>query len=96
MYQIDILKADIDNEEFLDKLYKNVLGRYIDESGKKYYLEQLNKGVSRKKIYIDIASSTEAIQKGYKIPEHLKNERVKPLKVKKHQRNIANMAVAYY
>lgn len=88
MYQIDILKADIDNEEFLDKLYKNVLGRYIDESGKKYYLEQLNKGVSRKKIYIDIASSTEAIQKGYKIPEHLKNERVKPLKVKKHQRNI--------
>lgn len=88
MYHIDILKADIDNEEFLDKLYKNVLGRYIDESGKKYYLEQLNKGVSRKKIYIDIASSTEAIQKGYKIPEHLKNERVKPLKVKKHQRNI--------
>ena len=45
--------------EFLEEIYKRLLGREIDEEGKRFYLEFLGKGQSRVSVVLSIIESEE-------------------------------------
>jgi hypothetical protein len=49
------------NIEFLANTYIRCFSRELDPDGKKYYLERLKKGFTRKSVFLDLASCPEAI-----------------------------------
>lgn len=55
----DIFRAE-DPSLFVGLIYKTLLRRMPDEEGFSFYLEQLNSGVNRKNVLVQIASSREA------------------------------------
>lgn len=55
-------KGNLSNEQFLDALYQNALGRATDDAGKSYWLSDLNNGQDRADVAISIIGSTEATE----------------------------------
>jgi len=54
---------DMNNDEFLDKLYENILGRDPDINGYNYWLNQLSSGIeNRHEILIGFSESSENIE----------------------------------
>ena len=49
----------LSNQEFVEKAYKTVLGRTPDRTGKKYWLEKLNEGLSKELIIYEFVFSKE-------------------------------------
>jgi SAM-dependent methyltransferase len=47
------------DEEFLEEIYKRLLGREIDGEGKRFYLESLDKGRTRISVVLSITESEE-------------------------------------
>jgi hypothetical protein len=51
------------NEEFVQLIYHNVLGRAAENKGFRYWLDQLNRGTPRGDIMLGFSNSTEFIRK---------------------------------
>lgn len=51
---------NLDGEALVDQLYLSVLGRYPDPHGRKVYVDQLSRGISKADIIWEIADSAEA------------------------------------
>ncbi|MCH8622813.1 DUF4214 domain-containing protein [Undibacterium sp. TS12] len=51
--------ANLSNTQFLDLIYKNVLGRAADTAGRDYWVEQMNNGMARGEIVNQFAQSPE-------------------------------------
>ena len=49
------------NEQFVDLVYRNVLGRTPDAGGRAYWIGQLNAGVTRGEVMIGFSESTEFV-----------------------------------
>lgn len=47
------------NEEFIDQLYLNVLGRVADQAGAEYWLADMEQGNSRSEVLLSFAESNE-------------------------------------
>jgi len=52
--------GELSDDAFVDLLYQNALGRSPDDAGKAFWLEQLQSGVSRAEVALDIVGSPEA------------------------------------
>lgn len=53
--------ANPTNEEFVNLLYKNVLGREADQSGYDYWIKEMNGGLTRPEVLAYFSESTENI-----------------------------------
>jgi len=51
--------AGLNNAQFVDKAYKNVLRRKPDTKGKNYWLKQLRKGMTRSDMIVNFSASKE-------------------------------------
>lgn len=51
--------GSITNAEFLARVYRNVLGRSVDSSGYAYWMDQMNRGMSRGFVMIYFSDSAE-------------------------------------
>jgi GT2 family glycosyltransferase len=58
--------------DFVNELYRSVLGRKPDPEGENYYLNRLQRGGSKYKIFREIASSDEAAAAGVNFQEILR------------------------
>lgn len=50
----------VTDEQFIEALYANALGRAVDAEGEQYFLDQLANGVDRARVTTDIVGSPEA------------------------------------
>ena len=50
------------NEEYLEMLYRTILGRESEATGMKYWLDQLNYTISREKALNGFMNSTENLE----------------------------------
>lgn len=51
--------GSLDNRQFLDRVYANVLGRQPDQGGYSYWLDQMNRGMLRGYVMIYFSDSAE-------------------------------------
>jgi hypothetical protein len=51
--------GNVDNRGFLDLVYRNVLGRTPDQGGYDYWLDQMNRGMTRGHVMINFSDSAE-------------------------------------
>ncbi len=51
--------GELDEAQFLDTVYANVLGRRPDQGGLEYWMHQLDNGVSRSMVMLSFSESTE-------------------------------------
>ena len=51
--------ANLDNGEFVDALYMNILDRAGDESGRAFWMGELASGLARSDVLLEFANSTE-------------------------------------
>lgn len=58
-FSSEFVDAHYSNSEYLNRLYKTFMGRDPEESGYKYWLEQLNGGASRESVFEGFAGSDE-------------------------------------
>lgn len=56
---VDLYGADVNDETFIDLLYKNVLGRAGDDGGVAFWVGQLSNGVSRNDVLVSFSESPE-------------------------------------
>lgn len=56
---IDLYGSDVDDREFVDLLYRNVLGRVGDPGGSNFWIGQLSAGASRDDVLAQFAESPE-------------------------------------
>jgi len=54
--------GSLDNPSFVDLVYQNVLGRAADPAGRAYWIDQLNKGMSRGAVMTNFSESPENVQ----------------------------------
>lgn len=69
----------MDDEKFVKQAYRIILGRDVDDEGRKHYVNRLLQGEARKVVLYDIASSKEARQRGYEMPQALLDIKVKSI-----------------
>ncbi|MBR8407760.1 DUF4214 domain-containing protein [Burkholderia cenocepacia] len=55
------------DDEFVDRLYRELLGRESDHAGRAHYLSMLSDGVSRTEVALDIAYSSEGRRLGRRV-----------------------------
>ncbi len=55
--------ANIDNRRFLEVLYTNVFERGVDPTGFNYWLDQMNRGLSRPDVVTNVAAAEEFINR---------------------------------
>ncbi len=55
--------GSLSNAQFVDRIYRNVLGREADETGAAYWTDQLNRGMKRGRMLMAFAQSTENIRR---------------------------------
>ncbi|WP_066646342.1 DUF4214 domain-containing protein [Christensenella timonensis] len=55
----ELIKQNISNEEFVDRLYLTMMNRTADPNGKTFWSTQLKNGNSRKTIFMNFANSPE-------------------------------------
>ncbi|MBO7426871.1 MAG: DUF4214 domain-containing protein [Clostridiales bacterium] len=58
-YSKEFLNNNYDNEEYLNRLYATFMGRQADENGFAYWLDLLNNGTSRDKVFESFSTSPE-------------------------------------
>jgi hypothetical protein len=59
----EVLAAELDAEQaFVDRVYRNVLGRPADSSGTTYWKTRLDSGMSRGQVMANFSQSTEYIR----------------------------------
>lgn len=51
--------GSLDNQQFIDLVYRNVMGRAADAGGSSYWLSQMGRGVSRGGVMVSFSDSTE-------------------------------------
>lgn len=49
----------LSNEQFVDRIYQNVLGRWADPSGKQFWTQELDRGRSRGMVMVQFSNSPE-------------------------------------
>lgn len=59
VYSQEFQDAGFDNSVYVEKMYNMLLGRASDDSGKAYWVNQLNNGTSREEIFAGFANSLE-------------------------------------
>ncbi len=53
----------LSNTEFVDRIYRNVLGRRADEGGSAYWVDRLNRGMARGAMVLAFSESTENVRR---------------------------------
>jgi len=59
LYSDEFLKSGVSNSEFLDKLYRIFFDREADSYGKNYWLDLMNRGMSREEVITGFINSVE-------------------------------------
>jgi hypothetical protein len=59
IFSTELTRRNLTNEDFVEMLYKSLLGRASDQAGKTNWVNQLNNGTSRQTVFNGFANSVE-------------------------------------